>query len=360
MLAIAAHPLGIIPCVLSASETDPAAQVTGAWQKGDPKNAQDLATLMDNSHALTFESEFFDMEPILKAATAFPDLYIFPKPKLMAEIQDRRTQKAFLDRYKIPTATWVKVESAEELAIAAQTLRFPFVLKKVTGGYDGYGTFFIRNAADLKAFIYSSPLIAEKAISFERELAVMIFRSRAGQILVYPLVETRQVNSRCDLVLGPLKHRKLDRILKPLKQALAKSDYVGALGVELFETKDALLVNELAPRVHNSGHYSQQAMSCDQFSLHLMCGTRDKLPKVQLVSKNFVMANLLGQSEQPPQLDAEISGQLHWYGKAESRLGRKLGHINYLGREMKALIRTAIKERTRMFPAAAQTPAHKK
>lgn len=349
MLALAAAPLGIVPRVLSESSSDPAAQVAPAWQQGNPRHAPDLEKLMGDCQALTFESEFFDMAVIKKVASTLPSLRIFPHPEIMARIQDRRTQKAFLDEFKVPTAKWVALEKAEDLEHAVAQLKFPFVVKKATGGYDGYGTFYIRNATDLRKFQWPGPCIAEKAIRFQRELAVMIFRSRAGQIRLYPLVETRQKDSRCDLVLGPLRHRSLAPLLKRLQKALDQTDYVGALGVEMFDTGRELLVNELAPRVHNSGHYSQNALNFDQFSLHLLCGLRDRLPEIKAHGKAFAMANLLGEENYDFDLGVKLESALHWYGKAESRPGRKMGHLNASGRDTKTLLRLLQRERQSML-----------
>lgn len=349
MLALAAAPLGITPRVLSESSSDPAAQVAPAWQQGNPRNEADLQKIMGDCQALTFESEFFDMAVIKKVAEALPSLHIFPHPDIMARIQDRRTQKAFLDEFKVPTAAWVPLETSEDLELAVDQLKFPFVVKKATGGYDGYGTFYIRNATDLKNFQWPGPCIAEKAIGFKRELAVMLFRSRAGQIRIYPLVETRQKDSRCDLVLGPLKHRSLTPLLKRLQSGLNKTNYVGALGVEMFDTGRELLVNELAPRVHNSGHYSQNALNFDQFTLHVLCGLQDRLPEIKAHGKAFAMANLLGEENFEFNLGVKLETALHWYGKGESRPGRKMGHLNASGNDTKTLLKLVQRERKSML-----------
>ncbi|MBX3019574.1 MAG: ATP-grasp domain-containing protein [Bdellovibrionaceae bacterium] len=351
MLALAAAPQGMSAAVMSGKADDPAAQVTNAWKKGDPANENDLREFCADLDALTFESEFYDMNVVAKIARETPRLFVYPRPEVMAEIQDRRTQKALLDRFKIPTSPWVRVDSPTELATAAATLGYPFVLKKAQGGYDGYGTFYVRQPEDLARVrdVAPFPAIAEKAVKFSRELAFMIFRNRAGDVAVYPLVESRQRDSRCDFVLGPLKHRGLEAMVKRFRKALKDIDYVGALGVEMFDTGRELWVNELAPRVHNTGHYSQNALSFDQFQMHLLCARGGKLPQPVPLTKAFVMANILGEGETPPRLNAPLTGRLHWYGKAESRPGRKMGHINYAGASLETLYKTARRERAGLF-----------
>lgn len=351
MMALAGAPQGLRVAVLSGQTDDPAAQVTADWKKGDPGRVEDLREFCAGLDALTFESEFFDMEAVAQVLASEPRLFVYPRPDLMAEVQDRRTQKALLDRYKIPTAHWVRVDSLADLRQAAENLGFPFVLKKAQGGYDGYGTFYVKNADDLSRLRETAPFpaIAEKAIKFKRELALMFFRNRAGDFAIYPLVESRQRDSRCDFVLGPVKHPGIAALTLKFKKALKDLDYVGALGVEMFDTGKELLVNELAPRVHNTGHYSQNAMDFDQFQMHLLCARGGKLPRPRPLTKAFVMANILGMDDKLPDLNAPLTGRLHWYGKSQSRPGRKLGHVNYVGASLEALFKIARRERAGLF-----------
>lgn len=351
MLALAGAPLGFQVSVLSPKADDPAAQVTSHWQSGDPQSSTDLSKFMAGLDALSFESEFFNMELVQQALDQHPQVYVYPRPDLMARIQDRRQQKALMAEFKLPTSEWISVDRFEDLSVASQKLGFPFVLKQAQGGYDGYGTFYLKNAAEFENLKNKSvfPAIAEKVVNFKRELAIMAFRSRSGDTVIYPLVESRQTDSRCDWVLGPMKHKSLSLLLQKIKKALTRLDYVGALGIELFDTGKELVVNELAPRVHNTGHFSQNAMNYDQFQLHLLCARNAALPKIEMRTKAFVMANLLGQDDQALNLSAKLTGALHWYGKSESRLGRKMGHINYWGQDLQTLLRTARRERSGFF-----------
>lgn len=351
MLALAAPPINMDVHILSAQAQDPAAQVSPHWRQGDPNQEKDLKSFVTGLDALSFESEFFDMSAVRKAVAENPGVFVYPRPELMAQIQDRRSQKALLDQYKIPTSSWQPISSFADLTKAENILDFPFVLKKAQGGYDGYGTFHIGDPDEFDALkkISPFPAIVEKSIHFKRELAVIMFRSRDGEVLVYPLVESRQKDSRCDLVLGPLKHAGLDALLKKFRRLLSDTDYVGALGIEMFDTGRELLVNELAPRVHNTGHYSQNALNWDQFQLHLLCGRHGALPKIELHGKAFVMANLISQDATPLDPAGAWTGSLHWYGKTESRPGRKMGHVNYCGANAKELLRCAQRERAQFL-----------
>jgi 5-(carboxyamino)imidazole ribonucleotide synthase len=211
--------------------------------------------------------------------------------------------------------------------------------------------------------------IAEEFIPFRRELAVILARSRSGDIVQLPVVETYQENSKCLWVKGPIKEDKvLKALISKFKKLMKTIDYTGVLAFELFDTKTGYLVNELAPRVHNSGHYSQDAVDIDQFALHLQCILGMKLAQPRLRTKSFAMWNLLGKPDQMTSGSSNSSseeksedrpmggsiqkfgkkpkggthrnsatieqnlnipiGRLHWYGKEKSRPGRKLGHIN--------------------------------
>ena len=190
--------------------------------------------------------------------------------------------------------------------------------------------------------------IAEKFIPFKRELACIFVRGRNGSTKVLPLVQSQAVNNRCDWVLGPITHPAFKKISAQILKMMKTLDYVGAMGVEFFDTGKNLIVNEIAPRVHNSGHYSQDALNFSQFDLHLMAGLGLELPEIKILDKSFVMTNLLGESEKEFSFPDKLTGKLHWYGKKENRPGRKMGHINYLGPAGKSLLTKALLERKKI------------
>ncbi len=335
--------------VLSEGPQDPAAQISSHWHQGSGKNLKDLSAFLQLVDLVTFESEFFDTELIKHALQLIckPNLQTFPSLKSLTVLQDRRSQKETLSAYKIPTAASVPVNIVTELEVLWKFFDGPFVLKKAQGGYDGNGTYYINSKSDIQTHEsnWQGPYLAEQKIQFHRELAIMAFRNLQGQVTFFPLVETVQKNSRCDHVIGPLIHPELENMKKVLTNMMEGIDYVGALGVEFFETSKGLMVNELAPRVHNTGHYSTEGLKFSQFDFHWMAGLGKKFPENSLHAPHFVMTNLIGETEGTFQIPKELKGKLHWYGKKENRMGRKMGHINYVGSSKLEVLDSALKER---------------
>lgn len=348
MLALSGFARGLEVHALSENPTDPVAQVSHFWVQGSPDNQADLVSFSKHLDLLTFESEFFNAAGIEKSLGRHKKK-LFPSTKCMSMIQDRAKQKVLLDDFGIPTAPFIVVHEPEDL-ISSLKVFGPMVLKKRQGGYDGNGTWVLRNPNQIakidKKLFLAPGFIAEKFIPFSRELAVMFVRSRSGQKQALPLTQSVQKSSRCDYVLGPVTHSGFLALQKKFFKMLDAIDYVGVLGVELFDTGTQLLVNELAPRVHNSGHYSQNALNSSQFDLHWMAGLDLELPEVQIQEKAFAMINLIGRKNTSRmKAPNALSGQLHWYGKGESRPGRKMGHVNYSGPEIKKLLAQGLRER---------------
>lgn len=349
MMILEAHRLGLEPHVLAGSSDEPAAQVTAKITIGKLQDIKALEDFAQKVDLLTFESEFAPVEALNWLAERHPDK-VFPKPQIMKLLQNRQSQKQVLQKFKIPTAEFLSVSSPAELHQAWELLQGPFVLKKNFGGYDGYGTFFAKKSSDLnnleeKLKTESQGFIAEKMIAFKREVAAIFVRNQKGKTLCLPLVETHQTGGRCDWVRGPLTHPRWPALQKKIFQMMKSLGYVGALGVEIFDTGRELWVNELAPRVHNSGHYSQDALIESQFALHVKAGLGEDLNPVQVLAPQFVMTNLLGASSSELIPPAQLKGSLHLYGKTENRPGRKMGHVNYLGAKGPALLKSALKER---------------
>lgn len=344
MLALSAHPLGINISAYTGSAQDPAAQVCGSITLGALTDEVQLKNFLKNLDVVTFESEFVDSGKLAKCLS--PKTYVFPNLSAIETIQDRRTQKELLNRFKIPTSPWLPVDHAEDLKKAETQFERGFVLKQRRFGYDGYGTFVFKNGKAPIAVLEKTNVgfIAEAFVPFKRELAMSFVRSRSGAFLSLPLVESVQVNSRCFSVQGPIRHRGIAKIERAFKKLMAELDYVGILAVELFDTGKDLLVNELAPRVHNSAHYSMDGLTCSQFEYHLRAGLDLPLPKIELIKPAFAMVNLLGEGGDL-QLSYKPHGHLHWYGKSENRPGRKLGHINTTDKTPAAALKKALKWR---------------
>lgn len=348
MLAQSAHNLGAIPYVLSENEEDPAQQVVERGFLGKLGDASAVGLFSSHVDILTFESEFINCD-ILEEAIDKPDKKVFPSISAIRTLQDRKTQKALLDQHKIATSPWVLISDEASVHNAATTLDMPFVIKKRRNGYDGYGTYIIKNKKQLAEFIkdhlnHPDGFIAEKFISFERELACIFNRDKTGNVLQFPLAQSLQKDARCFWVKGPIKHSKFEKWSLQFKQLLKKLDYVGTIGVELFDADGGLFVNELAPRVHNTGHYSQNALPLSQFDAHIraICGL--DLPDTTEKHTGFAMINLLGSKNiKDPSWTLPTDVYLHWYGKKENRPSRKMGHINSTGTSPDAALKSAMR-----------------
>lgn len=354
MLALEAIPRGLEVHVLCTNSDEPAAQLTSHWHQGNPHDPKILKKFSQQVDIVTFESEFFDARILENRDTKS---FIAPSPKALRLLQDRRTQKQLLVDFKIPTSPFLSFDqlpSEEKFKDVAQFYNHQLVWKLAMGGYDGKGTFFVGQKKDaakifsqLRQHHNKNAFIAEAAIPFRRELALMCARSYSGEFITFPLVETFQKQGRCDWVLGPVQHAKLSPLVKKIERLLHHLQYVGVIGFELFDTGKELWVNELAPRPHNSGHYSQDALSESQFLVHLKCLLGLPLQKPQLLGASFCMTNLIGASSRPVKFPKSLRGQLHWYNKSENRPGRKMGHVNYLSesKNQKQLLSHALRER---------------
>ena len=332
MLALKAPPLGIKPFIFSAFAEDPAAQVCPQWVQGTPEESGKLKAFLKKIDVLTFESELVPASLVEKALAGNHKLHIAPSLKILAQLQDRLHQKEILKSHKLPSADFLNISfsrNKENIKVLYELWDHfgPFVLKAKQGGYDGYGTFPFKIKNQIKAFkAFGKQYIAESFIPFKRELALSAVKNKT-EIIFTPLVETHQKQSRCLWVRGPAQHKGLNALKNKISRFLTTMNYQGLIAFELFDTGDKLLVNELAPRVHNSGHYSLNAMSEDQFTLHLK-GIFDLPLKTPEVFKGFAMLNLIGGRKEH-QWEALKKLHYHWYGKTP-RKGRKMGHVNAL------------------------------
>lgn len=345
MLAESAHNMGLEAHVLSLKADSPAAQVTRHWHQGSIDDSKALSDFLKTVDVATFESEFLNPEK-LKTAVISSKGQIFPSPELMALLQDRKTQKELFDKYNLATSPWAAVNTQQDIDDFMQSHGLPVVFKKRFFGYDGYGTFVIKNKKQLNDFINSELqpdlFIVEKFIPFKKECAVIVARSQDQSFTHLPFVESFQKDARCDWVKGPFKSKITDGVIKTLKGFLKKIDYVGVMGIEFFVTGKTLLINEIAPRVHNTGHYSQNTKGLSQFDLHNMCLLGLKLPKEIKIKQGFAMANLIGSGAK---VQLKPLAGLHWYGKKENRQGRKMGHINTTASTADEALETVLKKR---------------
>ena len=348
MMAARCHQMGLNCQSYVAAETDPAAQVAD-FVKSDDASLKSFCRSLTH---LTFESEFANPSD-LKALSKIPDLEVFPRADLMLQLQDRLSQKELIHTARLPTSPFLAVKDLSDLQIAIADLGFPLVLKQRRDGYDGYGTILLKSKSAIQKQIarienFKPGWIAEAWVPFQRELAIGVARNKSNQMSVLPLVQTYQKDSRCLWVKGPVDHPGLARLVRKIKSFMTSTDYVGLLTFELFDIGDKLLVNELAPRVHNSGHYTMEALHIDQFELHIAAGLNRDLPKKIKPVSEFAMYNILGGMAKTPKLATSADSRLHWYGKHEIRPGRKMGHITALASNSDKALLAAKKHRSRI------------
>ncbi|MDW8191253.1 MAG: ATP-grasp domain-containing protein [Pseudobdellovibrionaceae bacterium] len=361
MLALEAHRLGIIP-VIFGRKKDPAQVVTAEFYEIDqtpPYFGKEHIPVLKQIDFLTFENEFLHISAITETFKKHNIAIekIFPNPEAMNILQKRSSQKRLLDAWRLPTATWWDQIQLKNPLKA--NLSFPLVLKKNQGGYDGYGTRYVNSIAELNRILANGngeeEWIGESFIRFKREMAVTVIRFANGLFAKLPLVESRQVNSRCDWVIGPMQHQRHKILLKKIKALLENINYIGAITFELFDTGKELIINEVAPRVHNTAHYSLDLFPLNQFAGHILAPFLPKgfkLPKM-IKPINFCMVNLIGNENRSPTPIPIPQGNFfwHWYGKSEERIGRKMGHVTGVDKEKKpqALLREMLKVRDQLL-----------
>lgn len=335
MLCLEGFKLGFEMHVLSSNADDPAAQVTRFWHEGDIEDLERVERFFHSVDVVTVESEFIDTILLSKAASATTKS-VFPAVAWLAKLSDRYSQKNWLQERKLPTAQFTHPQTGADAEHFFDIHPKGIVFKKRRFGYDGYGTFIVRTRKELQNWLTEHSLniadfIAEEFLPFRRELAVQITVAANKKALVFPLVQWQAQNQKCLWVKGPVKARGYDVLIKKITQSLIVGGYVGTIAFEFFDTAKGLMINEVAPRVHNSGHATLEACVPNQFSAHLMAVAGLELPKVPtLQAKGFAMYNILGSSNDEPVIGNTDGVALHWYGKNENRPGRKMGHLTAL------------------------------
>lgn len=315
--------------------------VLGSWK--DAAKAAELAKLCD---VVTVETEHIGRDA-LEAANAVAPLY--PKPKVVATIHDRLEQKRFLAQHQIPQPDFRPVSNAQELHQAVKDLGLPVVLKARSGGYDGKGQARIFKPEEAEAAwadIGHAPCIAESFVRFDKEISVVMARGRVGQVAVYPVAENvhRGGILHTTAVPASVSDAVAERATQLAIRIAEALDHVGVMAVEMFVKGEEIWVNELAPRVHNSGHFTLGACITSQFEQHARAVLGLSLGDTSQL-RPAVMLNLLGDlwSKGEPdwnRVHAIPGAKLHLYGKAP-RPGRKVGHVTLLGDAVPDLLKAA-------------------
>ncbi len=326
MLGLSGRELGLELTFLDPNPESPAAAV-GELVARDYEDAEGLARIAQ-SDVVTFE---FENVPVAAVQALEGKVRVCPGSRALEVAQDRLNEKNCFRSLGIGTPAFEAVSSREELERALEVVGLPAVLKTRRLGYDGKGQAVLRTQADAQAAFQrlgSSALILEAFVSFQRELSIIAVRSSRGEVVCYPLVENHHAQGILRKTVAPAP--AVDEALQQqanqyVEKLLAHFDYVGVLALELFQANGSLLANEIAPRVHNSGHFTIEGARTSQFENHLRAILGLPLGATD-VPEPCAMLNLVGMAPDPAAVLAVPDAHLHWYGKAP-RPGRKVGHI---------------------------------
>lgn len=338
--------------VLATAADEAAAQVTPDVVIGSHTDLEDLRRVAAGAHVLTFDHEHVPTELLDKLVAE--GVNVAPPPQALVHAQDKLVMRRRLEALDVPVPRYAEIATLDELDAFARRIAGPVVVKAVRGGYDGRGVRMARDpshAREIAAGFLADgvPVMAEEQVSLRRELSALVARSPFGQGAAWPVVETVQRDGICVQVVAPAPGLAENVAADAQRLALrlaGELGVVGVLAVELFETTDgALLVNELAMRPHNSGHWTMDGARTSQFEQHLRAVLDYPLGDTDAIAPVTVMANVLGAPQRPAiTLDERLhhlfarmpDARVHLYGK-EERPGRKVGHVNFLGTDMAEL-----------------------
>jgi len=327
MLALAGYPLNFHFRFLDPSPQAPVGRIAPRVT-AEYTDFEALEKFASGLALVTYEFENVPAEAVRFLQKRLP---VYPSPQALETAQDRRSEKKLFQKLGIPTTEFLAVTGPDELDQAVRELGLPAIVKTSRFGYDGKGQWLLRTHEDLTRLaqeIPATPLVVEKFVHFSRELSILAVRARNGKTAFYPLVENRHREGILRFSLAPAP-RTAAALQPEAEQAalrvLEALDYVGVLAIELFECEGRLLANEMAPRVHNSGHWSIEGAVTSQFENHLRAVAGLPLGDTSTMGHS-AMLNLIGELPDSSELLAVPDAHLHIYGKA-LRPGRKVGHV---------------------------------
>ena len=334
MMAIAAKSQGFRIAVLDPNPNSPCTQVADYKVVGsydDQKAMEELARISD---VITFEFENIDADAL---ASVSKHAFVPQGTALLEITKDRIAEKKAIQEAEIGVAPYEVVSTKQDIYDTIEKLGFPVVIKTSRGGYDGKGQLVIKNAQDIDRtdeLLETGPCVLEKWISFSKEVSVIVSRNSNGEIAVFPVAENIHINNILHQTIVPARISESAGILaKKIALKLAKKvELVGTLAVEMFVMEDnTIYINELAPRPHNSGHFSIDACETSQFEQHIRAICNWPLGSTEIL-KPAVMVNILGehQSSLLDKIPTLSNWKIHLYGKAESKTSRKMGHVTLL------------------------------
>jgi len=337
MLTLAALPLGFRVVVVDPGANCPAAQVGAEQILANLYDTDALKELAKKSDYITVEIEHLDTKVLEELAAS--GTHINPAPSTIRLIQDKFAQKQFLAKAGVPVAPFSDITDRNAALKSLENYGGSMIMKTRHGAYDGRGNMVVRSAKDIDtalAAFEGRALYAEALVDFECELATMVARSMTGDIAIYPITQTIHERNICVETLTPAPvnaaiHEKAAAVARSVAELL---DGAGTFGIEMFLTKEGdILINEIAPRVHNSGHYTTEAIRTSQFEQHVRAITGLPLGSVDMLVPAAVMVNILGKRDGPTEIRgvAEVLAipgvSLHLYGKSPTKIDRKMGHI---------------------------------
>ncbi|MCW2636423.1 MAG: purK [Blastococcus sp.] len=344
----AAVALGQSLRVLATGPDESAALVAADVRLGDHRDLAALRDLADGATVVTFDHEHVPTEHLQALVDA--GTRVAPGPAALVHAQDKLVMRRALAAAGEPQPAWAEAHTVHDVTALAEDVGWPVVLKTPRGGYDGKGVFVVDGPDEVADLLERhGTLLVEERVAMVRELAVQVARSPFGQVAVWPVVETVQRNGVCEEVLVPAPGLDAETATAAQELAIRIADRLGVVGmlaVELFETSDGVVVNELAMRPHNSGHWTIEGSRTSQFEQHLRAVLDYPLGSTEATAPVVVMANVLGGAASAedwagPALDERVHHfmahwpdvKLHWYGKGQ-RPGRKLGHVTALGSDL--------------------------
>jgi 5-(carboxyamino)imidazole ribonucleotide synthase len=352
MSAQSALRLGFDIAILEKEHRSPAGQLTQHEFVGVVNDTVLLKRFAGQCDVITLENEFVDHQRL--EVLERMGKKVFPSSKTISLIQDKLLQKEILSRHGIPVPRFIDVLPHFSFGDVSSFVGIPFLLKSRKMGYDGYGNALVRNERDFIAAVQRlsgrhSSLMAESFIDFSMELAVMVVRTQR-EVKVYPVVQTIQKNHICHTVIAPARiSKRQQREAEEIAVESVKAVHgFGLFGIELFlSERNGIIVNEMAPRPHNSGHYTIEGCVTSQFENHIRSVLDLPLGSTEMTGKSAVMINLLGKRSPQKALHMyrtalrNPDAHFHLYGKKTSRPGRKMGHITIVGERADEILKKA-------------------
>ena len=340
MLLAECNKLSIITHVIDFNDQSPCKNLCSKFSHGDLNDYDTILNFGNDCDIITFEIEHINVDALDTLVKMGKKVY--PKPETLRIIQDKNQQKIFFKNNDIPTSDFKYFRSLDDLKLSLDKneIKFPCVWKKTKFGYDGYGVKILKSLSDLEG-LSDSEMIIEDFVPFDKELSVIVSRNPSGEVKCYKTVEMEfnEESNQVEYVISPANiSERVDLIAQDLAIKLSKSlDCIGLLAVEMFLKDDKILVNEVAPRPHNSGHFSIEACDSSQFQQHIRSIFNLKLGETNHLG-TAIMLNLVGAEGYKGKVYYENldnvfnceSAHLHLYGKKETRPNRKMGHVTII------------------------------